>query len=33
MYSDQHRIGESRTAFDRDNFGRRVEAELGRESH
>lgn len=32
VYSIYHRIDRSRSAFETDNSGRRVEAELGRES-
>lgn len=32
IYSIHHRTDKSRTAFERENLGRRVEAELGRES-
>ena len=32
IYSIHHRIDKGRTAFERDNLFRRVEAELGRES-
>lgn len=32
VYGSHHRIDESKTAFERDDLDRRLEAELGREN-